>query len=90
MITRRVAFKAPASTGAAPAASKVEMQLIVNGREREIEAGQDLLDLLHSLDVDSRLVIVEHNGRILRPSELEGVDLASGDRVEIVHFVGGG
>ena len=66
------------------------MQLVVNGREREVEAGAELLDLLRSLEVDPRLVVVEHNGRILRPREFEDVDLSPGDRVEIVHFVGGG
>jgi thiamine biosynthesis protein ThiS len=65
------------------------MQLTVNGRQREADA-DDLLDLLRSLDVDPRLVVVEHNGRILRTNELEGVGLSPGDRVEIVHFVGGG
>jgi sulfur carrier protein len=67
-----------------------QMQLVVNGRERSVETGVDLLGLLESLNVDPRLVVVEHNGKILRPRELAGVGLASGDRVEIVQFVGGG
>ena len=66
------------------------MQLLVNGRQREVDAGADLLALLRSLNMDPRLVVVEHNGRILRPKEFEGVDLSPGDRVEIVQFVGGG
>jgi sulfur carrier protein len=66
------------------------MQLTVNGRPREVESGTDLLGLLESLRVEPRLVVVEHNGRILRPGDYEGVDLAPADRVEIVHFVGGG
>jgi thiamine biosynthesis protein ThiS len=66
------------------------MRLVVNGLERSIEEGVDLLGLLDSLNLDPRLVVVEHNGRILRPGELAGVGLSPGDRVEIVHFVGGG
>ena len=66
------------------------MQLTVNGRNRQVQPGTDLLELLRSLQVDPRLVVVEHNGRILRRDAFEGVDLSAGDRVEIVHFVGGG
>jgi thiamine biosynthesis protein ThiS len=66
------------------------MELTVNGRAREVEPGKGLLDLLAELRVEPRLVVVEHNGRILRPGQYDGVDLSAGDRVEIVHFVGGG
>lgn len=65
-------------------------KLTVNGREREIEPGSDLLALLRSLNIEPRLVVVEHNGEILRPGNFAGVDLSAGDRVEIVQFVGGG
>jgi thiamine biosynthesis protein ThiS len=66
------------------------LRLILNGREREIEPGTDLPRLLADLAIEPRTVIVEHNGRILRPGGFEGVALSAGDRVEIVHFVGGG
>ncbi len=76
--------------GGAPASAGASLRLVVNGRAREVEPGTDLLGLLRSLEVDPRIVVVEHNGRILRPPELPGVRLSGGDRVEIVHFVGGG
>ncbi len=66
------------------------MRLTVNGREREVGPGSDLLGLLGSLCMDPRLVVVEHNGRIVRTKDLEGAPLEEGDRVEIVQFVGGG
>jgi thiamine biosynthesis protein ThiS len=66
------------------------MELTVNGRRREVVEGQQLLDLLREHRMEPRLVVVEHNGRILRPGQYEGVALAAGDRVEIVQFVGGG
>jgi sulfur carrier protein len=49
-----------------------------------------LLGLLESLDLDPRLVVVEHNRRIVRRPELRGTPVEDGDAVEIVHFVGGG
>ena len=66
------------------------MRLTVNGREREVAPGSDLLALLRELGVEPRVVVVEHNGRILRPRDFASVSLAGGDRVEVVQLVGGG
>ncbi len=46
--------------------------------------------LLADLGLDGRLVVVELNRQIVRRNEIEHVALEDGDRVEIVHFVGGG
>jgi thiamine biosynthesis protein ThiS len=64
--------------------------VVVNGEPREIAAGASLLDLLGSLDLDPRVVVVEHNRQIVRRPGLGGVKLQQGDQVELVHFVGGG
>ena len=64
--------------------------ILVNGEPRDIERDASLLDLLRRLDLDPRLVVVEHNRQIVRRPALEGTALAAGDRVELVHFVGGG
>jgi thiamine biosynthesis protein ThiS len=61
----------------------------VNGSAREVTGS--LSDLLESLSLDARSVVVEHNGTILRDrASLPSIALAEGDVVEIVHFVGGG
>jgi thiamine biosynthesis protein ThiS len=50
-----------------------------------------MAELLGSLRVDPRLVVVEHNRTILRDHDTYASrSLANGDVVEIVHFVGGG
>ena len=64
--------------------------ILVNGEPREIERDASLLDLLRRLELDPRLVVVEHNRQIVRRPALEGTALAAGDQVELVHFVGGG
>jgi thiamine biosynthesis protein ThiS len=64
--------------------------VVVNGEPRGIAPGASLLDLLGSLDLDPRVVVVEHNRQIVRRPGLAGVRLQEGDRVELVHFVGGG
>ncbi len=64
--------------------------VVVNGEPREIAPAASLLDLLQSLDLDPRVVVVEHNRAIIRRPALESTVLRAGDRVELVHFVGGG
>ena len=75
--------------GTAVAGQKVA--LTVNGARREIPEGWSLADLLLSLGLDPRLVVVEHNGSILRDRDsFPRVGLVRNDTLEIVHFVGGG
>ena len=62
----------------------------VNGKDRRIEGESTLLDLLRSLDLDPRAVAVELNREIVRRAQLSAVHLNDGDRIELVHFVGGG
>jgi thiamine biosynthesis protein ThiS len=49
-----------------------------------------LLDVLAALGLDPRLVVVEHNRRVVRRPGLGDVRIAPGDAIELVHFVGGG
>ena len=73
-----------------PEASGI-ITLTVNGATREIPRNSTLAELLGSLRLDPRLVVVEHNRTILRDREQYAAQpLASGDVLEIVHFVGGG
>ncbi len=65
--------------------------VLVNGEERQLPAGTTLGDLLRSLALDPRMVVVEHNRTILRDrAGYDALVLAAGDALEIVHFVGGG
>jgi sulfur carrier protein len=68
-----------------------EIALTVNGAERRLPAGSTLADLLASLGLDPRVVVVERNGAIARNrSSFGSLALAPNDTLEIVHFVGGG
>ena len=66
------------------------MRIEVNGKSREVADGTSVEDLLRELELDTRLVVVELNREIVRRTERSDVGLQPGDRVEIVHFVGGG
>jgi thiamine biosynthesis protein ThiS len=68
-----------------------EVAVTVNGEERRIPDGWSLADLLASLELDARTIVVERNGTILRDrSSFASVELVADDSLEIVHFVGGG
>ncbi len=66
------------------------MKINLNGEPKEIESGSSLDDLLRFLDLDPRMVVVEHNRNIVRRQYLGEQELQDGDQVELVHFVGGG
>jgi sulfur carrier protein len=55
-----------------------------------VPVGQTVSGLLTDLELNGRLVVVELNRQILRRGELPEIGLESGDRVELVNFVGGG
>lgn len=66
------------------------IEVIVNGEARTLDIGATLQDLLAALALDPRMVVVEHNLEIVRRPALADTRLHAGDRVELVHFVGGG
>jgi thiamine biosynthesis protein ThiS len=66
------------------------VRIEVNGKPRDLVAPATAADLLRALELDRRSVVVEVNREIVRRERLEQVELAEGDRVELVHFVGGG
>lgn len=66
------------------------IQITLNGEPRTLEREASLLELLESLELDPRTVVVEHNRTIVRRPALAETVLRDGDRVELVHFVGGG
>lgn len=66
------------------------MKLWVNGEERSIEAVTDVAGLVAALGLDGRKVAVERNLEIVPRSIYGATALMDGDRIEIVHFIGGG
>ena len=63
----------------------------VNGERRELAAGTTLAQLLQTLELDPRMIVVERDREILRDrASFADLRLAAGDELELVHFVGGG
>ena len=66
------------------------MKITVNGEEQQIEDRLSLLGLLTLFDLPREKIAVERNMEIVPKSAYETVMLDDGDRLEIVHFIGGG
>ncbi len=62
----------------------------INGKELALDPATTIADFLASKGYHERLVVVEINEAIVPRSAYATTTFAPGDRVEIVHFVGGG
>ena len=66
------------------------MNLTLNGEARTVSEGFTLADLVAELGLDARKVAIELNLEIVPRSAYQVTRVADGDRIEIVHFIGGG
>jgi sulfur carrier protein len=65
----------------------------LNGKPRsfnDLASPTDLATLIENLGLKFDRIAVEHNGQIVRRAEWRLTQVSGGDRLEIVHFVGGG
>jgi len=66
------------------------MNLVINGKETSFSTPLTLAGLVEQLGMKSYRVAVELNHDIVPRDQWSTTNLAEGDRLEIVHFVGGG
>lgn len=66
------------------------MEIVLNGEQRDIGDARTVRDLLAATGYADRRVAVEVNRTIVPRSTYSEHRLAAGDRVEIVHAIGGG
>lgn len=67
-----------------------EVSIVLNGETRSVGAGLTVMGLLRLLELRAGMVVVERNREILKRETLRATPVEEGDRIEIVHFVGGG
>jgi thiazole synthase len=68
----------------------VHLKIVVNGKPREASDGLTVSALIAELGITAPQVAVEHNMDIVDRERFADTVLAEGDKVEIIHFVGGG
>ncbi len=69
---------------------EMTIEVIINGEPKQIGAAASLQDLIEHLDLPKVRIAVEHNLEIVPRARWSATTLAHGDKLEIVHFVGGG
>jgi sulfur carrier protein len=65
----------------------------LNGQQRtldNLESPSPLSHVINALELKADRIAVEHNGEIVTRTAWSEAQIATGDRLEIVHFVGGG
>ena len=66
------------------------MQLLINGSATEMPPRLTARQLIERLELTGKRIALEVNGEIVPRSTYEGHNLREGDKVEIVHAIGGG
>lgn len=67
-----------------------EIHVQVNGEKKELPPGTNVRALLDHLGLNPGRVAIEYNLEILPKTKWDATQVAPGDRLEIVQFVGGG
>lgn len=66
------------------------MNIIFNGKPRDIQDGISIQELLDQMKLDYMQLVVEHNQNIIPRQRLAETRLNDNDSLEVIHFVGGG
>ena len=62
----------------------------LNGKKITIKSKSTIMDLLIKYNLDNKKIAIEHNGTIIPKFKYKKKHLKNNDRLEIVHFIGGG
>ena len=62
----------------------------LNGKKVVIKSKYSILDLLKKYKLNNKKVAIEHNGIIVPKINYHKKFLKNNDKIEIVHFIGGG
>ena len=66
------------------------MTITVNGENKSIAAQINLAELLEMLALPSERIAIELNREVVRKKDWSTITVKDADKIEVVHFVGGG
>jgi thiamine biosynthesis protein ThiS len=66
------------------------MNVLINGEHRELPVGATLRDVIALLQLQDKRLAIEVNSEIIPRSRHAEHRLQTGDRIEVVHAIGGG
>ncbi len=66
------------------------IEITLNGKKTELNSDLSVQNLIDNLGIDTKKVAIECNLEIVPRSEYMSIIVENGDKLEIVHFIGGG
>tara|TARA_B100000886_G_scaffold181576_1_gene124558 strand:+ start:227 stop:445 length:219 start_codon:yes stop_codon:yes gene_type:complete len=69
---------------------KNKIKITVNGKQLQIIPNFSLKSLITKLKIPLNKIAIELNKKIIDKKRISKIQLKKGDRIEIVHFIGGG
>ncbi len=67
-----------------------QIMIYLNGQEKSLGSAASLSELLSHFSINPNTVVVEHNEQVISRETFKDVLIEDGDRIEVLHFVGGG
>tara|TARA_B100000900_G_scaffold395173_1_gene393301 strand:- start:165 stop:383 length:219 start_codon:yes stop_codon:yes gene_type:complete len=67
-----------------------KIKIKINGKNKIIQENTKLLTIIENLDIPIKKVAIELNNEIINKKKLDKIKLKIDDKIEIVHFIGGG
>ena len=67
-----------------------KIKIRVNGKVKSISDNYSVLDLVENLKIPMKKVAIELNQEIIDKKKISKINLKKNDKIEIVHFIGGG
>jgi len=67
-----------------------KVKITLNGEDKFITKNTSIKSLIEKLELDVKKIAIEKNYEIILPEDFGNNILNQGDKIEIVHFIGGG
>ena len=71
-------------------AKKIKIKIKVNGKKLQLLKKTSIRSLLNKLKIPIKMVAIELNKKIIDKSKIDKIYVQENDKIEIVHFIGGG
>ena len=69
---------------------KIKIKIKINGKIKNIDKNSKLLNIIKNFKIPLKKVAIELNEEIVDKKKLNKISLKTNDKIEIVHFIGGG
>ena len=69
---------------------KKKIKININGKPKIVNENLKLIDLIKMLKIPIKKVAIELNQEIVDKKKIKNINLKNNDKIEIVHFIGGG